>query len=167
MKADKKTIEAYDKTAKIYGDTRTINFWESELKKFMDYLPSGKVLDVGCGTGRDTRFLKKKLEYVGIDASESMLEYARSKNPKAYYENMDFYNLDFDNESFDGFWACASVLHVPKKEISTVLNEMSTARPGIVGIFNPATKFSRRFWHKPISSITIYFPSIPIRPSFG
>jgi len=121
MKADQKTLQAYEKSATAYGDSRTFNFWEDQLKLFVGYLQSGAVLDVGCGTGRDTPYLSSNFDYVGIDVSEKMLEYAMKNNPNAVYRKMDFYDLDFRAGWFDGFWASASLLHVPKKHIKDVL----------------------------------------------
>ncbi len=121
--ADQPTIDSYNKSAKEYRATRDQNFWESQIEIFKKYLPSGKVLDIGCGTGRDTPFLLASgFEYQGIDASESMLACAREDNPSASYALMDFEKLSFEKESFDGFWAAAAILHVRKENTLAVLN---------------------------------------------
>ena len=65
--------------------------------------------------------LIEKYKYTGTDASQSMLDIARKNVPNGEFKVMDFYNLDFPEKSFDGFWAAASLLHVPKNEIPEVL----------------------------------------------
>ena len=50
------------------------------------YLPGGRALDFGCGTGRSTRFLKDLgLRVVGIDIAEAMLAQARLLDPQGSY----------------------------------------------------------------------------------
>jgi ubiquinone/menaquinone biosynthesis C-methylase UbiE len=89
---------------------------------FFNLLPEGSsIIEIGCGIGRDAKRLLEKYKYTGVDASKSMLEIAKKNNPGANFEVMDFHNLSFADNSFDGFWAAASLLHVPKSEIQQVL----------------------------------------------
>ena len=69
-----KTQEAYKKIAGSRNKTHANpEFWRSEFEQFKKLLPSGKVLDVGCGGGRDALLIKNEgYEYVGVDLSAEM-----------------------------------------------------------------------------------------------
>lgn len=67
--------------------------------------------------------MKLDFDYTGIDASEGMLAIARERVKHGVFQVGDFYHLDFPDDTFDGFWAAASFLHVPKNQIDVVLQE--------------------------------------------
>lgn len=94
--------------------------------------PGARILDLGCGSGRDSvAFLSAGYKVTAIDASPAMVHLALKLGIKARV--MKFDEMRFKSE-FDGIWACASLLHVPKKEISSVLIRCEKAlKPG--GIF--------------------------------
>lgn len=96
-----------------------------EYEIFQKLLNGRKViLEIGCGTGRDAvELINRGFNYTGIDASEGMLKLAKQQVPMGTFLIGDFYNLDLQSNSFDAFWAVASFLHVPKTDISIVLQE--------------------------------------------
>src|SRR3989338_7458860 len=101
------------------------DFWRSEFEQFKTLLPHGKVLDIGCGGGRDALlFVPSRYNYVGIDFSREMLEQAQRSAPNAIFVQMDMYALNFVPYTFDGFWAAASLLHIPKTKTPLVLREI-------------------------------------------
>jgi 2-polyprenyl-3-methyl-5-hydroxy-6-metoxy-1,4-benzoquinol methylase len=94
-------------------------------KKFRAYLPKGgSLLDAGCGSGRDSLAFKK-LGYnvYAFDVSEAMVE-ATKKLADVKVEKMSFQDMQYDRK-FDGIWACASLLHVPRKELCSAFNTLS------------------------------------------
>lgn len=118
------TINSYDRTAQQYAE-KTANLLRQELiQKFCAIVPRGKILDLGCGPGRDANVLANKgYDVTGIDLSLEMLRIARYTAPHARFAYMDQRRLNFDNDSFQGIWALASFLHVPKAEIPGTLGE--------------------------------------------
>ena len=122
----KKTIDAYNQIASHYSRTHfNPSFWQKEFLTFQSLIKGRRVIDVGCGAGRDAiLFYNNGFDYTGIDASAPMLAEARKRLPQGNFMLKDFYNLDFPTSSFDGFWASASLLHVPKKEVGQVLKEL-------------------------------------------
>ena len=62
-------------------------------------LPAGRVLDVACGTGVLTRYLKG--EVTGLDGSEEMLKIARERVPGATFVQGDAFSIPFPDASFD------------------------------------------------------------------
>jgi ubiquinone/menaquinone biosynthesis C-methylase UbiE len=85
---------------------------------------SGKILDVGCGTGREMAWFEARdVRVCGIDLSGGMLTYARSR-VKGDLLAMDMTALAFRDASFDGVWCCASLLHLPKAQAKRALTEI-------------------------------------------
>jgi len=115
------SIEFYNKNAeKFYNRSLTADMSET-CEKFLKYVtPSGKILDAGCGSGRDTLyFLKRGYEAVAMDASEEMVRLSTELTGKPTML-MKFEDFDSKDE-YDGIWACASLLHVSKLEIKDVM----------------------------------------------
>lgn len=120
--AIKKTVETYNKFAKIYADRYHSKVLQYQLNIFVSMLSGKKILDVGCGSGRDVAyFLEEGLEPLGIDISDGLLEEAKKRVPKGNFMKMDMLSLKFDKESFDGIVALDSFLHIPKAEGKKVL----------------------------------------------
>ncbi len=115
----------YDKAAPEWTRTKDdLNYLETEFREFQKLLPRGKVIDIGCGTGRDAGLFKKDgYEYVGVDISTGMLSEARKLFSEADFRQMDLMKLDFPDGYFDGIWSFATYLHIPKAEINDALNE--------------------------------------------
>lgn len=121
----RKTIDVYDTIAQFYAK-RTVDYApEREREKFIQRIKSqGKILDAGCGPGRDSAFFAEKgFQVVGIDLSGKLLEIAKQKASTATFLKQDFRNLDFSPSTFDGIWACASLLHLKKIDIPNVLKK--------------------------------------------
>ena len=117
--------KTYDKIADDYAYRNYSNNWinAAEFEIFKKNIAGKKVIDIGCGVGRDAgMFLESGFDYTGVDLSEGMLKVARQRQPKANFKQMDYYRLNFPGKTFAGFWASASLLHVPKKDIDKVLS---------------------------------------------
>ncbi len=85
--------------------------------------PSARVLDVGCGAGRDMAWFERHgVPVTGIDLSRGMLLQARSQ-VQGQLLQMDMRRLAFRAASYDGVWCSASLLHLPKDEVPTTLAE--------------------------------------------
>lgn len=117
------TIESYNATAEQYAANVAKLFLEQEAGKFLSYLEKGSlILDAGCGSGRDARvFTERGYRVIGIDLSEKLLEIAKKNAPNAEFKLMDIADVDFSDESFNGIWNVASLLHVPKEEAPNVI----------------------------------------------
>lgn len=106
---------------------------KDHIKNVLEYIeyfakflpPHAKILDVGCGPGRDAKvFTGMGFDITGIDFSEKMIELAEKIAPKAKFELMDFRELKFKNESFDAIWFNAALFKIKKSEADRVLGEM-------------------------------------------
>ena len=124
MNIKQKTKETYDKIASDYSTGHFAHFWIEEFDFYKSMINGKKVIDLGCGAGRDAAvFVENGFDYTGIDASEGMLKVASERVPKGKFKQMDFSKTLFQYREFDGFWAAASFLHIPKKDIAGVLQE--------------------------------------------
>lgn len=119
----KKTIKTYEEIADDYFKAlNDINIIKYHADFFREHLKGNKILDVGCGPGRDARYFSEQgLEVTGIDLTANFIKLATANSPKANFKQMDMRNLDFEGESFDGIWSCASFLHIPKNQAKKTL----------------------------------------------
>lgn len=81
------------------------------------------ILDAGCGSGRDAKaFIESGYQVTAIDASAKVCEEAENLLGQKVL-CMSFEDMDFQEE-FHGVWACASLLHISKKNIDDVLKRL-------------------------------------------
>ncbi len=119
-------IETYNKIAKIYSEYNKNRIMQYQLTKFSSILPGKKILDAGCGPGRDSEyFIGDGFEVTGVDVSKELLKIARKNVSDAKFKLMDFRKLTFKDNSFDGIWSMASLVHINRTEIPSVLKEFS------------------------------------------
>lgn len=122
-----KTLKYYNENAQSFASgTVSVKFTEVQ-DKFLEKLnPDAYILDFGCGAGRDTKyFLSRGYQIDAIDGSEQLCRIA-SKYTGIKVRQMLFQELD-EKEKYDGIWACASILHLPKKQLREVLKNMYAA----------------------------------------
>lgn len=115
---ESQTKENYDVNAEVWlersGGRKRPSYWKQEMEYlFWPLKLDSKILEIGCGPATDGKYLKDLgMNPVSIDFSRSMLTIAKELNPKSKLAQMDAYNMGFPNNSFDGFWATASLLHL-------------------------------------------------------
>ncbi|MGL4483591.1 MAG: class I SAM-dependent methyltransferase, partial [Anaerovoracaceae bacterium] len=124
---EKATLNFYNENHEKFIDSTKKADMSRMYELFIKYIkPEGSILDLGCGTGRDSMYFSK-LGYrvLAIDGSVQLCEYARQQIGNIV-ECKRFSEIDYVDE-FDGVWACASLLHLKRKEILTVLRLISKA----------------------------------------
>ncbi len=123
-KTEHGTISCYDQTAENFQNFRNPDYWQKELALFNELLPSGKIVEIGCGTGIEAKKLVSAgYDYVGLDASLSMLKIAKNNLPEGQFLCEDLKDLSL-KEKFDGFLAIASLLHLSKNDMSPTLTNL-------------------------------------------
>ena len=93
--------------------------------------PPFMILDFGCGPGRDLKtFTALGHRAIGLDGSEQFTQMARADSGCELWQQ-DFLALDLPDGHFDGFFANASLFHVPSQALPRVLKQLHAAlKPG-------------------------------------
>jgi len=140
------------KTLRHYADN-PLGFWEgtrnhdvsqniNALLSQIEGNPPYKILDFGCGPGRDLKTFKD-LGHIafGLEGCEAFCRMAREYSGCEVYQQ-NFIDLDLAPQFFDGLFANASLFHVPKRNLSDLLGRLHTSlkKSGILFSSNPRGK---------------------------
>ena len=121
----KETLEYYNRNAiSFVHGTIDVDFREMQDKFLSRVKPAGIILDLGCGSGRDSKyFLNQGYEVVAVDGSEEICKIASEYTGLCViHSTFQHYRPD---KKFDGIWACASLLHLSFDEVVEVMNRLS------------------------------------------
>ena len=121
------TLDYYNQNARSYTSATQALDFRSIQEHFLSCMPQpARILDFGCGSGRDTGyFLNRGFQVDAIDGSSEMCRIA-GEYTGIPIRQMLFQELD-TVDTYDGIWACASILHLPKGELSDVFDRMAVA----------------------------------------
>ena len=121
------TIDYYNENAKRYFD-KTVNAdMKAQYDLFLKYVKeNGRILDFGCGSGRDALYFKN-MGYE-VDAIDGSLELCKLAS---IYTGLDVKCLDFkdfrEEDIYDGVWACSTLLHIKRSELLDLLKRIRTS----------------------------------------
>ena len=119
-----KTKDYYNNNAQEFVNSTFMVDMQSLYQPFLNLLPDfGRILDLGCGSGRDALAFKNmgyKIE--AIDYSAELVKQA-SDLTGIEVRLQSFYDLD-EIDTYDGIWACASLLHCERHRLVDVLQRM-------------------------------------------
>ena len=121
------TTAYYDAHASEFCQSTAFADMSELYATFLRQIPAGgRILDAGCGSGRDSlAFLRRGYSVVSMDASIEMVKATTSLTGQAALL-LTFDAIQFDAE-FDGIWACASLLHVSRRDLDAVLVRLTRA----------------------------------------
>ncbi|MDP1582141.1 MAG: class I SAM-dependent methyltransferase [Bradyrhizobium sp.] len=127
---DEDTLQFYRDNAGAYA-RREITSRQARLTRFLALLPSGaSILELGCGAGADSaQMLTAGFDVRPTDGSPELAAEA-SRRLDRPVETLLFHDLD-EVDAYDGVWANACLLHVPRSELAQVLTLIWRAlKPG-------------------------------------
>ena len=117
------TLEYYSKKAEEFAsDTQDVVFTELQDKFLEQLKTNAKILDLGCGSGRDSKyFIDKGYSIVALDGCKELCEIAKK------YIGQNVIHSTFEDfkteEKFDGIWACASLLHLQTEKLPFIIEK--------------------------------------------
>ena len=136
------TLEHYNQRAEdFWVGTRGHDVRQNidALLRHLEGTPPYRILDLGCGPGRDLQaFTQLGHEAIGLEGASKLAAMARELSGCTVWEQ-DFLALDLPAARFDGIFANASLFHVPRAELPRVLRELHAAlKPrGVLFSSNP------------------------------
>ena len=119
-----KTKDYYNNNAQEFVNSTFMVDMQSLYQPFLNLLPDfGRILDLGCGSGRDALAFKNMgYQIEAMDYSAELVKQA-SDLTRIEVRLQSFYDLN-EIDTYDGIWACASLLHCERHRLVDVLQRM-------------------------------------------
>ena len=119
------TLQYYNEhAAEFVQDTQNSDMHEKYEPFLSCVVLGGHILDLGCGSGRDSaEFIKRGYQVTAMDGSEQLCRIAEAYIGQQVH-HMYFQDIGWQN-AFDGVWACASLLHCTIAELPEILQKVS------------------------------------------
>lgn len=126
-KMNNSTNDYYNQNAEKYAQSTFNLDMKTAYDKFLSNIPKeGHILDVGCGSGRDSLyFLNQGYKLTAIDSSEELAKIA-SSNINQKVNVLPIQDLKEKNV-YDGVWCMASLLHLNKGDLKRALKNIDEA----------------------------------------
>ncbi len=123
LEDQKENADSYNRDPNYYEAKFKKHFQQYALpdaERFISELKGKKILDVGCGPGVYLDYFREKeLDALGIDLSNTFLDRCESKGLNV--RKMDMEQPLLYPYSFDGIWATAAILHVPRERVPKLI----------------------------------------------
>jgi ubiquinone/menaquinone biosynthesis C-methylase UbiE len=148
--------QAYNSWASQYdaNENKTRDLEAKALRDILSTISFNTVLEIGCGTGKNTEWLLQKAEHItAVDLSEEMLSKAKEKIPS---NNVEFIQADINNDwnftgsTFDLIGFSLVLEHIENldhifKEVYKKINEEGFVYIGELHPFKQYTGTKARF----------------------
>lgn len=121
------TLNYYNNNAESFIDNTFLVNMKNLYQPFLRYVKKGGwILDVGCGSGRDSLYFKTHgYNIEAFDYSPELVQLAQEKTGLPI-RLQSFYDLD-EHSLYDGVWACASLLHCARNRLPEVMQKLINA----------------------------------------
>ncbi len=125
MNNTEKTIKFYNERASYFVPKWLAINPAVFQDEFLTYIkPGGIILDLGCGSGRDSKvFLERGYEVIAMDGAPKMCEMASSYIGRPVFCST-FQDYEPDR-MLDGIWARAAFIHLEKTELIKIMKKLA------------------------------------------
>lgn len=114
-------IELFGRSAEVHADDRAL------IGRHLSIRP-GAVLDLGCGPGHLTAYLRSlDVDAFGMDLVPEFIHHARTAFPEGRFGVGSLHRLPVPDSSAAGVLAWYSLIHLPPGDLEAVLVEMRRA----------------------------------------
>ena len=119
-------IDYYQQNFRTYHEKTFFVDSASFLTPFAEKLkPGATILDIGCGSGRDLLWLKKRgFKVIGFDSSPGLASLA-GKNASCEVIEGDFETFDFSGLQADGLLFSGSLVHIEHDKLASLLENIT------------------------------------------
>ena len=137
-----RTLQHYNRSAEeFWQGTRDHDVSQNihALLQSIEGEPPFRILDLGCGPGRDLKAIAELGHVaIGLEGASRLAEMARAYSGSEVWQQ-DLLKLELPAQAFDGVFANATLFHVPGQELPRVLRELrATLKPrGVLFTSNP------------------------------
>jgi SAM-dependent methyltransferase len=143
--AERDFVTGYTEWSEFYDAPATnpaIIIEESIVHPILEGLPTGRALDVACGSGRHATYLASLgHQVIGVDGTPAMLELARAKAPTVDFREGRFDALPIDDDSVDIVTCALALCH--EREVAPAIAEIARVlRPGATAVVSDMHPFS-------------------------
>lgn len=123
----RQVLAYYDQTADTFVRTTGAADMSEQHERFLRYLaPGARILDAGCGSGRDSEaFLRRGYEVNAFDGSAELVKHA-ARRTGLPVQHLTFSEFE-EPIGYDGIWACASLLHLDDAGFRDALDRLIRA----------------------------------------
>ena len=124
------TLNWYKENASDFISRTTDVDMTDHYGAFLEHIPEGgRIMDLGCGAGSASLFFTRAgYRVLAVDGCRELCEFTH-RRVGCPVRNVRFDELDYE-DSFDGVFACASLLHVRKADLPCVLRLVRRALTG-------------------------------------
>jgi len=119
----------YENESKSFSDTRFC-IWNAVYQFGKQFQKHHKVLDAGCGNGKNIQFFKDKCQISGFDKSHNLVEICHLQQFNVEYGIVE--NIQYPDNSYD-FVICVAVIHHIDTDIcrvKAITEMMRVLQPG-------------------------------------
>ncbi len=147
------TLDYYNRNSRRMAEQYESVDFSGALEAVFAALPSGaRVLELGCGSGRDAAALVSRgFEVTAMDGSAEMLREAVRRHPELAGGTVEHVlpgELPFETASFDAVLSMAVIMHLHESELPTLFHTVHRVlRPGGLFAYSVNTERAGRDEH--------------------
>lgn len=125
------TINTWKQLSSVYHEKfKDIRLYDASYEAFASRLqPSSSLLEIGCGPGTATHWLKNRLPHASIlatDVASEMIEEAQKHVSDVHFQVLDAREVHTLNQQFDAIFSGFCIPYLAKNDLDQFVRSIST-----------------------------------------